>query len=123
MKSNTIALVSSASMTGTAEVDSIAIPLEQIYGFSITAYWTGSAVGTFKLQCSNDDFAKDVEVSNGGPYVVTNWSDINGSSAPTGGATGNFTWNFNGSFFKFVRLVYTNASSTGTLNAVMNVKG
>lgn len=123
MKSNTISVLVNASMTGTTVVNSNPIPLDQIYGFALQAYWTGTPVGTFKLQGSCDAPGKTTQTSNGGPDIVTNWSDIANSTTTAAGSSGNFVWNFNGCFFRYVRLVYTNASGTGTLNAEIVNKG
>lgn len=105
-----------------ANLTSEAIPLPNIYGFAIQAVFTGTPTGTFKLQASSDPF-KYANAAQ--PQVPTNWTDIADSSAPVS-AAGNYMWNFNGCFFEFVRLVYTDGSSgasTAVLNATINLKG
>ncbi len=123
MKSNTIQMLSGAAMTGTAVVTSNPIPLDQIYGFAIQAYWTGTSTGTLKLQASCDAPVRTTQTSNGGPDVVTNWTDIANSSTPVISGGGNFIWNFTGCFYRYVRLVYTNATGTGSLSAEISEKG
>lgn len=123
MKSNVIQMLSGSAMTGTTVVNSNPIRVDQIYGFAIQAFWTGTPTGTLKLQASCDSPPKQTQVSNGGPDAVTNWSDIADSSYSIAGDAGNYMWNFNGSFYNYVRLVYTNASGTGSLSAEICVKG
>lgn len=123
MKCNTIQMITNGSMTGTAEIDSSPIPLEQIYGFAIQAIWTGTPNGTIKLQASSDAPSRETQQSNGGPDTVTNWTDVANSSVSITGSAGNYMWNFNGAFYRYVRVVYVNSSSTGTLNVEMCVKG
>lgn len=124
MKSNTITMNISGSgaMTGTTTIVSDPVPLEQIYGFAVQAIYTGTPVGTFSLQASSDAPARTPQTSNGGPDTVTNWATIVGSTQAISGA-GNFMWNVSGGFYRYVRLVYTNTSGTGTLTAELSVKG
>lgn len=123
MKSNTIQMLNGAVMTGTTVITSNPFPLDQIYGFAIQAYWTGSPIGSFKLQASSDAPGKTTQTSNGGPDIVTNWTDIDNSTTAAAGSPGNYMWNFNGCFFRYVRLVYTNASGVGSLSAEICEKG
>lgn len=124
MKANVITLTISAGgvMTGTTVITSNPVRLDQIYGYAIQAVYTGSPVGTLKLQASSDSPARQTQVSNGGPDVVTNWTDITDSSEAVSGA-GSFMWNVTGCFYNYVRLVYTNASGTGVLTAKLSEKG
>lgn len=110
-------------MTGTTVVNSNPIRLDQIYGFAVQAVWTGTPTGTFKLQASCDTPPNQSQVANGGPDPITHWDDIANSSYAVGGSAGSYTWNFNGSFYNYMRLVYTNASGTGTVTANLCVKG
>lgn len=123
MKSNVSQILAAAAMTGTSVVNSNPIRLDQIYGFAIQAFWTGSPTGTLKLQASCDSPPNHSQVSNGGPDTVTHWDDIVNSSYAIAGTSGTYTWNFNGAFFNYVRLVYTNASGTGSLSAEICLKG
>ncbi len=123
MKCNTITLLSGSSMTGTTTVNSAPIELDQIYGYAIQAAWTGTPNGTIKLQGSCDAPARQTQTSNGGPDSVTVWTDIADSSQNISGSAGNYMWNVNGAFYRFVRLTYTNSSSTGTLSANIVLKG
>ncbi len=119
MKSNVISLVSAGAMTGATTINSSAIPLEQIYGYAIQAVWTGTPNGTIKLQASCDVPAQTPTTAG----VPTNWTDIADTSTSIAGTSGNQLWNVNGCFYRYVRLTYTNTSSTGSLSALMSVKG
>lgn len=126
MKSNVVLLLTNSAMTGTTVVTSSPIRLDQIYGFAVQAFWVGSpnVTGTFKLQASCDSPPTHSQVSNGGPDAVTNWDDItNSPHTITTDTGGTYTWNFNGAFYNYVRLVYTNASGSGSLSAEICLKG
>lgn len=103
-------------------ITSEALPLPNIYGFAIQAVYTGTPGGTLKLQASVDAFKYASDVN---PQVPVNWVDIADSSFIIDSA-GIYVWNFTGSFYTFVRLVYTDSSggtSTARLTATLNVKG
>lgn len=92
-----------------------AIWLGHICNYSIQLVFTGTPNGTFKLQASND---------LGGPGLApTNWTDVaNSSQAIT--AAGDHMWQVENAGYKYVRVVYTRSSSTGSLTvANFNVKG
>ena len=124
MKSNIVQLKfkPNANMTGTSTINSDPIALDQIYGFAVQAFWTGTPVGNFKLQVSCDAPGDTTQTSNGGPDKVTNWTDLTGSTQAAGGLS-YFVWNINGAFYRYVRLVYTNTSGSGVLKAQICLKG
>ena len=123
MKANTSQLnFANAVMTGTTTIVSDPIPLDQIYGFAIQAIYTGTPIGSIKLQASSDAPLHTSQTSNGGPDVVTNWVDIANSQYTIAG-TGQYMWNYNGAFFRYVRIVYTNTSGVGHLAAEICIKG
>ncbi len=111
-----------SSVVMSTDLASPAIPLVNIYGFSIQAVVTGTPTGVFSLQASADpfDYANPTQ-----PPTPANWTTIDGS--PCGvTAEANCLWNINGSFYNYVRLVYEDASSgmsTAVLNASLNAKG
>lgn len=122
MRSNTITVLADAVMTGTSVVESQAIPLEQIFGYAMQAVWTGTPNGTLKLQASSDAPARG-GTSDGTPDEIANWSDITSSSVAITGSAGNYMWNVDAAFYRWVRLVYTNTSGVGVLNVKVSVKG
>lgn len=122
MKQNTIALLTASAMTGTTTVNSAAIPVDQLWGFAIQAVWTGTPNGTIKLQASCDAPTSTTQTSSGTSAVV-NWTDIADSSVTIAGSAGNYMWNISSAAYRFVRVTYTNTSSTGVLSATMSAKG
>jgi hypothetical protein len=112
-------VVSSGSMTGTATINSDPIWLGHAAGVAIQAVWTGTPNGAFKLQCSIDP----VQPMAGQTTTPANWEDVADSDYTVTGSAGSYTWNVDAAFFPWIRVVYTNTSSTGTLNVRFNAKG
>jgi len=97
--------------------------LGHICNFSIQLVFTGSPGGNFKLQMSNDlgriDAASEAEQE----ASISHWTDI-ADSAQTISAAGDHAWQFENAGFRWVRVVWTATSGSGTLtHAVANVKG
>lgn len=84
------------------DVESEGIFVERCTEYSIQLVFTGTPVGEFKLQGSLD----------GG--TPSNWTDITGSEESVTEA-GDILWNAQGVGYRWVRLVYTSTSGTGTL--------
>lgn len=97
-----------------ANISSEAILLDQIYGFAMQAVYSGSPVGTLKIQVSCD-------ITNDRSNVV-NWDDLAGSSVAIS-ASGITTYNVDAQFYKWIRIVYVFTSGTGALNVAYNSKG
>lgn len=119
---NTASEILINNVVANTDINSTPAVLSDIYGFCIQAVITGTPTGTLKLQASNDPFKY---VVNGGVQTPTHWTDIADSSFSVV-AAGNTVWNYNGAFYTFVRVVYTDASSgasTAVLNANITVKG
>ena len=99
-------LLTAQSMTGSFASPSIDLWYKE-WG-SIQASWTGaSASGTLNLAVSNDN---------------VNFSTYTGSSTTVLGP-GNFLWNMLFCGFRYVELVYTVTSGTGSLAAIAVAKG
>lgn len=114
-------VVTSQAMSGTGVINSDPIYLGHMAGVCIQAKWTGTPTGTFKLQCA---VTKGENSANTPAVMPTDWQDIADSSYATGGAAGTYTWNVRDAFYNWIRVVYTNASGTGTLESVIfNAKG
>lgn len=92
-----------------SNITSDPLRLESVINYSIQVVFTGSANGSFKLQASNDDDEKLDGVS--GP-TITNWTDIDGSTK-TVTAAGNIMYDVENTGYKWVRLVWTDSSSSG----------
>ncbi len=100
-----------------ADFTSSPILLTRMWGFSIQSVWTGTPVGNFTLEVS-DDVGTDAAGTG-----VSNWTTYVGSSSAAGGVAGNLTYNVSNVSFKWARLKYTSSSSTGILNSRVNCKG
>lgn len=105
-----------ASVTQTSS----AFQLNQVYGWSAQFVFTGSPVGSFKAQVS-DDPGSLAPYDNPGSSV-THWSDLQDSTIAVSGS-GTPGINYNGTFYNWIRFVYTASSGTGTLSARLNSKG
>lgn len=90
----------------------------QIYGWSAQFTFTGAPVGVLKVQASDDP----MYVAEGTTPQPTHWSDISGSSTSIS-AAGDVMYNFNGSFYNWIRFVYTATSGTGSITGRLNIKG
>jgi hypothetical protein len=97
-----------------ASFESQPILLDQIYGFSFQAVFTGAPEGSFKLQVSNDDKSFG--------FTPVNWTDVTGSTQIITEA-GDIVWNFNGAFYKWVKVVYTRDAGTGSCDVTYSSKG
>ena len=118
MRTNNIPMLTSVLMNTNITSDPVDIP--DIYGYAIQAVYTGTPTGTLKLQASADPFKY-----SGTPQAPTNWTDIANSSVDIT-AAGNYMWNVTGSFYNYVRVVYTDTSggtSTAHLTVTANIKG
>jgi hypothetical protein len=120
MRFDQVKVITDGDMSG-ATVVSYGIDLQQLQLASFQAIWTGSPVGNFTLECSNDI----AQVSPGvDPSLnVTNWSTYTGSTVAAGGGAGDVMYNVLDAGFRWVRLKYTKTSGTGTVNATFFGKG
>ena len=98
-------IVTNGDMTG--NITSSVIDLSQTDGYAIFAQWTGTPVGTIKIQVSVDG---------------TNFVDLANSQMNVSGA-GNVMWEVITAMYDKVQVVYTAGSSTGTLDVQINGKG
>lgn len=102
-----------------ASLTSKAFWLGHLEHYAIQVVFTGSPVGTFKLQISND--AGDSRHDGGGS--VTNWTDLSSSSVSIS-AAGDLMFVAQSAGYRWVRVVYTKTSGTGTITVVRaNGKG
>lgn len=97
------------------EIDSVGVDVNQLVNASFQSVFTGSPVGTMKLQFS-DTLS----------YLCTDsrivWTDYTGSSTAIS-AAGTFAYNLIEAGYKCIRLVYLKTSGTGTLNTTFSGKG
>lgn len=91
-------IILSAGDMSQATLTSTSIPLEQMFGCSIQATFTGAPVGSLKLQVSNDQVS---------------WCDLPSPTAIS--AAGCAMFNVSDTMYLFIRAVYTKTSGTGSL--------
>ena len=96
--------------------------LDQVYGIAIQAEFSGSPVGVVVLQGSCDHGGSGMPGQPPNEASVVNWTTISGSSQAVTGA-GPVVWNFNGVFYKWIRMSYSASSGTGTVTVTVNTKG
>lgn len=113
----TLQIVTAGDMS--ANINSNGPDLQGINEYYIQAVFTGSPVGTFKLQVSSDIVAVGSD-TNPSANVV-NWIDYTGSSQSIS-ASGNFAWKVDAGGERYVRLVYIFSSGTGSLNVIYSGK-
>jgi hypothetical protein len=107
------------NMTGTAVVTSSVVRLKDINQGSIQAIWTGTPVGVFDVQASLDySLNPDGSVRNAG-----HWASLGASLSAPAGSASNALVDLALTGVPWIRLVYTNASGTGTLSALLYGKG
>lgn len=119
MKSPNDLLVNAANAAQSFE--SPAFLLDQMFGVSFQVIIAGTPIGTMKLQGSND-FGTNVLNGNNPTLGVTNWTDITGSSQSiTGAGTG--VYNAVNDLFRWIKVVYTAVSGSGSISVRVNAKG
>lgn len=93
-------LLVAGSMTGTSVLNSAALDLQTLAMAAFYIAWTGTPNGTFQIQGSLDG---------------TNWVNTGVSVAAAVGSADSRLVNLVDLAYRYVRVQYTNASSTGTL--------
>ncbi len=108
-----------------AAFTSYAIQIWEGLGFAVQLVITGTPTGTFKLQASCDPCPQGSLSAPLTAFTPTNWTDILNSSQAVS-AAGSITWNADGQYYNFLRIVYTDGSggtSTATFTGRVNIKG
>lgn len=115
-----VKIITSGNMAGS--LSSSGLDMFNMAIGSIQAVFTGSPVGTLKLQISNDIVPTPTAGAANLASNVVNWTDYTGSSQSIS-AAGNFMWILDATGYRWLRLVYTFSSGTGTLNVTACNKG
>lgn len=122
MRIKNLTMQSSATSLG-ASANLSAVHIGHVANFAIQLVWTGSPVGTFKLQASCDEGAPSANTTAVVTSGVSNWTDIADSSVSVF-AAGDIMWNVENCGYNFVRVVWARTSGTGSLTvARLNSKG
>lgn len=104
-------VMSAQAATGTNAYTSGALKIEGCSGYAGVITTTGTLTGTAKLQSSLD----------GTTYVDLPNSGSTANIAVSGAAS--YQFNVADAFYNYVRVVYTNATNTGTVTITLNAKG
>lgn len=92
-----------------ASITSQAVNIEEADNVGVQMNWTGTPVGTFAVQCSIDG---------------SNWVALSLPSSPAAaGGASSALLDLVGLCSKFLRVVYTKGSSTGSLDVFVQGKG
>jgi hypothetical protein len=89
--------------------------LGSIINYSIQLVFTGTPGGNFKLQCSVDPGRPTANSKEPQSDTVINWTDV-ADSAQSISAAGNHVWDVQNCGYTWVRVVWTQTSSTGSLD-------
>lgn len=110
-----------------AAITSDPIFLAHVYGYAIAVSWpsTGTPVGSFVLQASNDvERAYSQGLPEGVPDPkLLNWVNIIPDTTINSSAGSPGLWNISNAMYRWVRIVYTPSSGSITLSAKVLVKG
>ncbi len=87
--------------------------LENTYGYSVQAVYTGAPNGTLSLQASDDYDPKT---------GIGTWTTIADSSNTITG-DGSSMWNVTSSNYRFVKFLYSASGGSGTLNVYYYGRG
>lgn len=93
-----------------ASVNGTWMLMESGKGFAIQAVTTSSAVGSLKLQASAELLSTNASTNN---------QDVSGTTQAVA-AAGTYIWNLSAQKYRWVRIVYTRTSGTGTLTSTYN---
>lgn len=114
------------NLSGTAMavgITSDPIWLGHIANYSLQIFFTGAPVGSFKLQLSDDLGYPNAAEEPNRDYGISHWTDITPSNQAIL-AAGDHGYNVTNAGYRWVRLVWTPTSGSGTItSARMNVKG
>lgn len=97
------------TMTGTSTIHSAKTQIQQLDNVGLQISWTGTAVGTISVECSNDDVTY---------YSLT----FSPALTQPAGTAGGYLVDLNQNPFIWVRVSYVNSSGSGTLSAILSAK-
>jgi hypothetical protein len=121
-------IITAGAMTGTSTLTSAVTNITYLDNIGLQFDWTSSPVGTFAVQVSTNYYQDDQgNVTNAGtwvPLTFTYWNgtiNVTATSIPTSVGTPIYL-DLALLSAPWIRVQYTNSSSTGTLTAVITGK-
>jgi len=112
-------VITNGSMTGTTAIHSQVTILTNLTQVGYMVSWTGTPNGTFSVEVSNDYS----ENADGSVRNTGTWTAVTLTGSPVAsGSSGHGFINLDSIAAYAMRLTYTNASSTGTLQAYVSAK-
>lgn len=109
------------TMTGTNKLTGNPALINQAHGISWTMRWTGTPVGVFSVEVSNEyDPNTNPTPADWTQYTLTIPAGVNPAGAYPAAGSG---IDLAPTSFKWARLCYTNTSSTGALTSRCHTKG
>lgn len=114
-------LVDEASMA--TSITSPPTNINRLPGLAYQVVWTGSPVGTFTVQVSNDYVeGPQREVLNAGNWDDLPTSSFSGTYPVPAGSPGHGMLDIVGTEVAWIRLVYNSTSGTGNLTVIPSAK-
>lgn len=110
-------IITNGVMTGTNVLTSSTVHILNLDNIFLQANVTGTPNGSISIQVSGDH----VEDQEGNVLVAGNWIEV--VALPVVGAAVNFGEDLNQLGAPWLRIQYTNTSSTGVINAFVSGKG
>lgn len=105
------------------DITSDPVWLQNIVNYNLQLVFTGSPVGSFKLQISNDLGNPQAVEQQNQDFQIVNWTDMKDSNQAIS-AAGNHSYEVQNAGHRWVRLIYTATSGSGTLTSSrFNAKG
>jgi len=112
--------ITSGTMTGTSVITGTPHWLDGHSRVSFQCIWTGTPNGTFTFQVAN--YQGEIFNADGTVKSTVTWTTLTNPAAfsalQPAGAAGSADFSFADMAHKWIRPIYTNASSTGTLTFV-----
>lgn len=106
-------LQSAVAVSGTTAYTTAAVDVEFLDNIAFQVNGTSTATGAAQVQVSVD-YSQD---SQGNVLVAGNWVNLGSSTSIDFGATGSYYIAVNQLAAPYIRLVYTNATNSGTLTS------
>lgn len=113
-----------ASMTGTSVLTSITSSVQFLDNIGLQWQWSGSPVGNFQVQTSIDYDPNEDIAGTWPPLLFTYWDGaafVTSYNVPTSLGSP-FYLDIDVTSIPWLRVVYTNSSSSGTLNGFLTAK-